>query len=66
MEANIMVTFISDYGNRKRHTVEISNILVDDRLLKVLIGNRKLQKKWLIKMVQDDWVEIEDHWEEED
>ena len=49
----------------KTWTVDISSIYeIDKRLVKVLNNNSELQKKWLIKQVKNDCIEIIDFWNE--
>ncbi len=50
----------------KTWTIDINSIYEqDERLVKVLKKNRKLEKKWLHKMVENGCIEIVDFWKEE-
>jgi len=52
---------------KKTWTVDICSLYeIDERLVKVLENNSELQKKWLLKQVQNDGIEIIDFWNEEE
>ena len=50
----------------KQWIIDISSVYdQDERLIKVLDNNSRLQKKWLHKMVDRGWIEIVQFYNEE-